>query len=146
MRRRRTHRRLALACCLALLAGCGGAGGARQGASAGPDKVITELSSFTEELARKVETAPEPAAGLAEAQSLLDSRKAGLAAAVKSLKASPEFQKDQEARRKWLEAEVDNTTRVSGLKARLIEPAMRDPSLGPRLDKLVADYQELFKD
>lgn len=145
MRRRRTKARLALACCLALLAGCGGAGGARE-EGGGPDKVMAELASFTDELARKVEGAQDPAAGLAEAQSLLDSRKAALAAGIKAMKASPDFGKDQEARRKWLEAEVDNTTRVSGLKARLIEPAMRDPSLGPRLDKLVSDYQELFKD
>ena len=144
MRRRRTKARLALACCLALLAGCGGAGGADEGA--GADKVIGELSSFTEELTRKVESAQDPAAGVAEAQALLDSRKAGLASGIRAMKASHEFRKDQEARRRWLEAEVDNTTRVSGLKARLIEPAMRDPSLGARLDRLVADYQELFRD
>ncbi|HLM55960.1 MAG TPA: hypothetical protein VK422_07485 [Pyrinomonadaceae bacterium] len=144
MRRRRTKARLALACCLALLAGCGGA--TTNAPAPGPDQVMAELSAFTDELARKVEGAQDPAAGVAEAQTLLDSRKAALAAGIKSMKASPRFREDQEARRRWLEAEVDNTTRVSGLKARLIEPAMRDPSLGPRLDRLVEGYQELFKD
>jgi|GEM_PF-2562729 len=150
MRSRTNSARLALACLLALAAGCGGRGGAGAGGGAdapgGVDKVVAEVSAFTNELVEKVERAPDPSAGVAEAQSLLDSRRAALAASVSALKKGPELRESAEARKKWLEAEVDNTTRVSGLKARLFEPAMRDPALGGRLDKLVNDYQELFSD
>ncbi len=149
MRRRWNPARLALACLLAVAAGCGrGGGGAGEGATlpGGVDKVVAELTAFTDELVGKVEKASDPSAGVAEAQALLDSRRAALAARVSALKKSPELRESAEARKKWLEAEVDNTTRVSGLKSRLFEQAMRDPALGRRLDKLVADYQELFKD
>ena len=147
MRRRSNTLRLALACLLALAAGCGGGRrGAEAPAAGGVDGVVAELTAFTEELAGKVEKASDASAGVAEAQSLLDARRASLAASVSALRKSSELRESAEARKKWLEAEVDNTTRVSGLKARLFEQAMRDPALGRRLDKLVSDYQELFKD
>jgi hypothetical protein len=146
MRRRSNTARLALACLLALAFGCGGRGGAEAPAAGGVDRVVADLTAFTDELTGKVEKASDPSAGVAEAQALLDSRRAALAASVSALKKSSELRESAEARKKWLEAEVDNTTRVSGLKARLFEQAMRDPALGRRLDKLVADYQELFKD
>jgi hypothetical protein len=147
--RRRNSARLALACLLALSAGCGRSGeggGAGSGAAGGVDKVVAEVSAFTDELMRKVEQASDASAGVAEAQALLDSRRAALAASVSALKKSPVLRESAEARKKWLEAEVDNTTRVSGLKSRLFEQAMRDPGLAGRLDKLVSDYQELFGD
>lgn len=152
MRRRSNPARLALACLLALGAGCGprgGGGGAEGGgadAAGGVDKVAAEVAAFTDELMGKVEKASDPSAGVAEAQALLDSRRAALAASVSALKKGPGLRESPGARKKWLEAEVDNTTRVSGLKSRLFEQAMRDEGLGRRLDKLVADYQELFRD
>ena len=53
---------------------------------------------------------------------------------------------DAEARRKWLEAEVDNTDRVSRLQVKYMDAKMRDPDFKARLDKLVEDYNLLFKD
>jgi len=143
--RRTNSARLALACLLALSAGCGG-GGTEAPAAGGVDKVVAELTAFTDELVGKVEKASDPSAGVAEAQALLDSRRAALSASVSALKKGPGLRESAEARKKWLEAEVDNTTRVSGLKSRLFEQAMRDQGLGRRLDKLVSDYQDLFRD
>ena len=110
------------------------------------DSVISQVNSFTAELAGTVESAPDTNAGVLAAQKLLDSRKAELAAAIAALKADAKFQQNAAAKRKWLEAEVDNTERVSRLQVKYLDASMRDPAFKARLDKLVADYDSMFKD
>ena len=41
---------------------------------------------------------------------------------------------------------MDNTNRIHGLGSKLFDATMRDPELKARLDKLVADYDSMFKD
>jgi hypothetical protein len=145
---------LSLVCGLAL-AGCrsthsdsGGAGGV--GANAGGvevESLIPALNHFTEELAGKIESAPEPKAGVAEAQKLLDSRRDKMAAQIASVKASLRTRPDAAALRgKWLEAEVENTDRVHRLQSKYLDALMRDPEFKARLDKLVGDFDAMFKD
>ncbi len=55
-------------------------------------------------------------------------------------------QGDPEARRRWLEAEVDNTDRVHRLQLKYSDEAARDPELKARLNHLVAAYDSLFDD
>ncbi len=151
----------AFACCLALC-GCGKGGSdnaaraekARQAerdaqaekGAPGVDAVVRELGEFTDELERAFESAPNPRDGVDAAQKLLDARRAALAAHVAAFKTSPQFRGDAEARRKWLEAEVDDTDRVSRLQVKYMDAKMRDPDFKARLDKLVEDYNLLFKD
>jgi hypothetical protein len=146
---------MAFACCLALC-GCGkgGSDNAAQAEKAAPvekaapgaDAVVREVGEFTDELERAFESAPKPRDGLDAAQKLLDARRASLAARIAAFKTSPQFQRDAEARRKWLEAEVDNTDRVSRLQVKYMDAKMRDPDFKSRLDKLVEDYNLMFKD
>ncbi|MDQ3744741.1 MAG: hypothetical protein M3444_10195 [Acidobacteriota bacterium] len=160
---RLTAASMAFACCLALC-GCGKGGSdnaaqtergaqtekaaqAEKGApGAGVDAVVRELGEFTDELERAFESASKPRDGVDAAQKLLDARRAALAARIAAFKTSPQFQADAEARRKWLEAEVDNTDRVSRLQVKYMDAKMRDPDFKARLDKLVEDYNLLFKD
>lgn len=139
---------LLLACALAS-AGCRGAGTGRAGGndSGGSDagEVIKTLAAFTEELASKVETAEDTKAGLAEAQKLLDARKDELASRVASLRASPQVKSDAAARGRLLEAEVDNTERVHRLQVKFSDASTRDADFKARLDKLVSDYDAIFK-
>jgi hypothetical protein len=145
---------LLLACALAL-AGChftrsesrNGDIGAVAGGSGdmGVDAVIRQLGDFTEELAGKVEKAADTKAGVAEAQKLLDARKAELAASIGVLKRGA-LARDAAAKGRWLEAEVDGTQRVSQLKVKYLDASMRDPELKAGLDRLAADYDALFKD
>ena len=137
-----------LACALAA-AGCrqAGTGGVAGVASSGDvDSVIGKLNSFTTELANTVEAASDANAGVEAAQKLLDSRKAELTASVAALKRDAKFQKDAAARRKWLEAEVDDTDRVSRLQVKFLDTSMRDAAFKSRLDKLVGDYNSMFKE
>ncbi|HYE13217.1 MAG TPA: hypothetical protein VD968_02125 [Pyrinomonadaceae bacterium] len=140
MLRNLTAALLAAACCL-LAAGCGG-----KEQAPGVEQLLGRLNPFTEELVRKVESAQNPSEGVSEAQKHLGAGKAALAEEIARLKRSPEFQRDAEARRKLLEAEVEGTTRVSGLRTKYMDAAMSDPAFKAKLDRLVSDYQELFKD
>lgn len=129
--------------CAAALAGC-----QREGAGAGDvsvDAVVRQLREFTDELASKVESAPEPKAGVVEAQKLLDARKAELSARIGALKRKG-FAEDASARGKWLEAEVDNTRRVGELKLKYLDASLRDPELKAALERLAADYDSLYQE
>jgi hypothetical protein len=142
---------MAFACCVAFCA-CGKngsddartAGGAATGD--GADAVVREVGGFTDELERAFESAPQPRDGVDAAQKLLDARRPALAARIAAFKSSPQFHADAEAKRKWLEAEVDNTDRVSRLQVKYMDAKMRDPDFKARLDRLVEDYDSLFKD
>ncbi len=155
MRRRVAHTLTALACGLAL-AGCrwsytsshsggvgAGAGGVGVGSAGGPDALVQTLNSFTDELLSKIEKARDTKAGVAEAQALLDARRGELAGRVAALKRGAQ---DSGSKAKWLEAEVDNTDRVHRLQLRYSDEAARDPELKARLERLIADYDALFRD
>lgn len=137
---------LTLACVLAAsaLAGCGRAtnepansGGADVG------ETVKALNTFTEELTGKVESAGDTKAGLAEAQKMLDARKSELASRVAAARAGQKAK--QGAGGSLLEAEVDNTERVHRLQVKYSDDSSRDPDFKARLDKLVADYDSIFK-
>jgi hypothetical protein len=137
--------------CAAALAGCraGGAGAGDAGAGgagdAGVDAVTRQLREFTDELASKVESAPDPKAGVAEAQRLLDARRGELSARIRALRREG-LARDASARGKWLEAEVDNTRRVGELKLKYLDASLRDPELKAALERLAADYDSLYED
>ncbi|HEY0169992.1 MAG TPA: hypothetical protein VGB98_02995 [Pyrinomonadaceae bacterium] len=132
---------LALVCAASLLACAGGGGEAPQT----PDAVIDALKALTDELADKVESARDAKAGVAEAQSVLDSRKGEMAARIDALKKSGRMS-DPSARGRWLEAEVDNTQRVRDLKLKYLDASRSDPELKAALERLAADYDSMFKD
>jgi hypothetical protein len=147
-----------IACALAVV-GCHytGAGGGNTGATAGGispggaspadvDSVIAKLNSFTDELVKAVESASDPNAGVASAQTLLDARKSELTESIAALKRDARFQQDAAAKSKWNEAEADDTFRVHGLVTKYFDASMRDPAFKSRLDKLVGDYDSMFKD
>lgn len=140
---------LLLACGL-MLAGCRGAssssnsggGGFVIGGAEGADALISALNSFTEELLAKVESAPDRKEGVAAAQALLNARTVELAGRIRALKQGASF---AESRGKWLEAEVDNTDRVHRLQLKYSDEAAHDPDLKARLERLINDYDALFR-
>ncbi len=105
---------------------------------------LAEVDSFTSELLKRIEGAKDAGAGLAEAQKFFDARAGQIRARVLALRAGA--QSNAEARRKLLESEVDNSGRVSNLQTRFLDRSMRDARFKTKLDKLVSDYRELFKE
>jgi hypothetical protein len=140
MRRTVAKTLLALACAAAMLSCAGGGGGAQQD----PEAVIPALKALTDELAAKVESAQDAKAGVAEAQSLLDSRKGEMAARIDAFRKSGRMS-DPAARGRWLEAEVDNTQRVRELKLKYLDASRSDPELKAALERLAADYDSMFE-
>lgn len=134
-----------IACALAV-AGCRQQTGGGVSSGVDVDSVAGKLNSFTDELMKAVESASDPNAGVADAQKLLDSRKGELTESVAALKRDARFQQDAAAKSKWNEAEADDTFRVHGLVTKYFDASMRDPAFKSRLDKLVGDYDSMFKD
>lgn len=128
---------LAAALCGAWAAGCKRA--------ATVDEVLAEVDSFTDELVKKVTTASDPARGVDEAQKFLDGRKQELASKIASVKRAGAYQNDDETRTKVMVREIDNGTKVSGLQTKFISRSMSDTEFKAKLDKLVDDYQLMFK-
>ncbi len=127
-----------VAVCVCLAAACG-----RREASA--EAVLAEVDSFTSELLRRVNSAADPSAGVDEAQKLLDERRAELASKIAAVKKSKEFEHDDELRRRMLESEITNGARVSGLQTRYIRRSMDDEAFKAKLERLVNEYQLMFK-
>lgn len=142
---------LILACGLAY-AGCrwssssggisGGAGGVGFGGAGGADALVKSLNSFTDELLSKVESAPDAKAGVAEAQALLNARTKELAGGIAGIKKGAP---DADSKAKLLEAEVENTDRVHRLQLKYSDETARDPDLKARLERLINDYDALYR-
>ncbi|HEX8474182.1 MAG TPA: hypothetical protein VF666_09135 [Pyrinomonadaceae bacterium] len=111
------------------------------------DEVLGELDGFTKELVSKVETAPNPSAGVDEAQKLMDARRAEIASKLESLKnvRGADVSNSEETKNKMLESVTNNIMSVAGLQIKYMSQSMQDPSFKAKLDKLVGDYQSLFK-
>jgi serine/threonine protein kinase len=107
------------------------------------DSALTELDTFTKELVAKVESNPNPSAGVDDAQKYLDSKKADLSAKLNSIKDVRGFQVSEDAKKKMLERITEDVMSVSSLRIKYI--SMKDPAFKAKLDKLVADYQSLLK-
>ncbi|MCA1636323.1 MAG: hypothetical protein LC802_22190 [Acidobacteria bacterium] len=127
---------LALACA-ALLAGCK--------KDAQVDSVLTEFDTFTKEMVAKIDSAPNPSAGVDAAQQFLDSRKADLQAKLGTLKGLRGYEVSDETKKKMMESMTQNVMSVGKLKIKYMGMAMRDPALNAKLDKLNTDYQSLLK-
>ncbi len=109
------------------------------------ESVTAELHSFSEELSKKVQSAPNPSAGVDEAQKLMDSRKADLQSKMKSIKDVRGYQVSKETQKRMTDTLSKDAMNVAGLQMKYISVSMRDPAFKGKLDKLIRDYTEIFK-
>lgn len=142
------HKRLAVlllaAVCGAALAGCG------QESQVGRDELPVEsalaaLNTFTREIIERVESAPDPAAGVDEAQRYFDSRRADIEAKLRPLNGADDSRLSEQTRRKVMEQRTEAEMSISKLRLRYFDNSMRDPAFKAKLGKLIADYQHLLK-
>ena len=106
--------------------------------------IVAELDTFTMELVKKIESAPNPSAGVDDAQRYLDSKKADLTAKMTTLKAIRGYQASAETKAKMIKSIFDDATRVGSLKVKYMS-ASRDKAFKAKLDKLIKDYTDLIK-
>ena len=109
------------------------------------NSIVTDLDSFTTELVKKVESAPNPSAGVDDAQKFFDSRKADLTAKMTTLKGIRGYQVSEDTKNKMTKSLVDDAKRVAGLQLKYVGASMRDPAFKAKLEKLTKDYLDLFK-
>jgi hypothetical protein len=109
------------------------------------NSVIAELDSFTSELVKKVEMAPNPSAGVDDAQKYLDSKKDDLTAKLARIKSIRGYQVSEETTKKMVNSMVDDAGKVAGLQMKYTGTLMRDPAFKAKLDRLTKDYSALFK-
>ena len=105
---------------------------------------LAEFDSFTTEMVKRVESAPNPAAGLDEAQTFFDSKKADITAKMETLKALRGYQVGDETKQKMMASLVADATKVGNLEIEYINLSVSNPAFKAKLDKLVKDYQTLF--
>jgi len=109
------------------------------------NSIVTDLDSFTTELVKKVDSAPNPSAGVDDAQKFFDSRKADLTAKMTTLKGIRGYQVSEDTKNKMTKSLVDDAKRVAGLQLKYVGASMRDPAFKAKLEKLTKDYLDLFK-
>ena len=109
------------------------------------NSIVTDLDSFTTELVKKVESAPNPSAGVDDAQKYFDSRKADLTAKMITLKGIRGYQVSEDTKNKMTKSLVDDAKRVAGLQMKYVGASMRDPAFKAKLEKLTKDYLDLFR-
>ena len=105
---------------------------------------LAEFDSFTTEMVKRVESAPTPSAGLDEAQTFFDSKKADIMAKMETLKALRGYQVGDETKQKMMTSLVADATKVGNLEIEYINLSVSNPVFKTKLDKLVKDYQTLF--
>jgi hypothetical protein len=128
---------LAVAALAATLAGC------KQDAKI--ESVLADLNAFTQEIVKRVEGAPNPSAGVDDAQKYFDSKQAEMRAKLDGIKNVRGFQVSEETRKKMLEQMTEDVMSVSKLQIKYIGNSMKDPAFKTKLEKLVGDYQNLLK-
>jgi hypothetical protein len=106
--------------------------------------ILGTIDSFTTELVRCVETAPNPNTGVDDAQKYFDSRKADLAARMETLKGLRAYQVSDETKRRVASSLVDDASKVGNLQIKYVNQSMSDPAFKAKLDKLVKDHQALL--
>lgn len=106
---------------------------------------LNDLDSFTAELVKKVESASDPRAGVTDAQMYLDSRKSEISSRLRFLKGIRGTQVSEETKRRMLESINGNALKVIGLRMKYSEAVMKEPIFRERLEKLISDYQDIYK-
>jgi Tfp pilus assembly protein PilP len=120
--------------CLSLVAACGKK----------DDKLnsfMTDFNSFTDEIVKKVDSAPNPSQGVDDAQKYFDSRKAEMQDKIKSVKDIGENQVSEDTKKKVIDGFTQDATKMSGLAQKYGS----DPAVATKIQKLLTDYQALLQ-
>jgi Tfp pilus assembly protein PilP len=102
---------------------------------------VTEINTFTDELVKKVESAPNASDGVDEAQKYMDSRKADLKSKFDSVKNIGENQVSEDTKKKMQDSFYQDGVKVGQLQAKYGS----DAAVKTKLQKLTQDFLDLFK-
>ncbi len=106
---------------------------------------LKDLDAFTSELVQKMDGAKNPADGVKDAQALLDRRKDTLKEKLDLIKSAGQQQVTVDVQRDIAETIKRDVSSVTALSTKYSGSSITDPTFKTKLDKLVSDYQELFR-
>ena len=105
---------------------------------------LAEVDSFTNELVERIKAAPNPTAGVDDAQAYLDSRKREIKAKASYLARVRGIQVTDETEKKLVATVRRDQMTVASLQSQFMSLSMSNAAFKTKLDKLVNDYLELF--
>lgn len=105
---------------------------------------VSESDKLAAEIVQKVKASPT-AAGIDEAQKILDGKKADMKTRYEALKNVRGYQVKGETMKQLTDSVTKNLTAVNSLKIDLMGATMSDKALSAKLDKLVDEYNALYK-
>ena len=108
------------------------------------NSTLATIDSFTVELVRRIESAPNPSVGLDDAQEYFDSRKSEIVSKVEALRRLRQSQVSDVTKRKIASSLVDDASKVGDLEIKYVTQSLNDPAFKAKLDKLIREYQGLF--
>ena len=107
--------------------------------------ILADFDTFTTEIAKRVDSASNLAAGVDDAQKYFDSKKADMMAKMDKLKGIRGYQVSDETKKTMESSLVEDAKKIGNLQIKYIGTSMRDAAFKAKLDKLTRDYQSLFK-
>ena len=107
--------------------------------------VMKDLDSFTSEMVGKLSTAKDPKTGLSEAQNYFDAKQADIKMRFDSIKEVRGFQLSEATQKHMQDSLTKNLTSVASLQITYMSQSLADKKFSAGLEKLIKEYQEIFK-
>jgi len=107
--------------------------------------LLTEFDSFTDELTKRVDAASDPSDGVDDAQKYFDSKKTAMSAKMDTLKSIHGYQVGEETKKMMESSLLEDAKKIANLQVKYIGTSMRDAAFKAKLEKLIRDYESLFK-
>ena len=104
---------------------------------------VAEVDQLTTEIVRTIDA--RPAAGVDEAQKLLEARKDKLKTDFEKLKKLRGYELSREMTDQFTEALTKNIATIATLQIKYAEKSATDIHFGKKLDKLSADFNAIFE-
>lgn len=105
---------------------------------------VAVVDGLTTELIRRIEAAPNPSAGVDDAQEYLDANKTEIAGKMGVLKSLRGDQVSDETKRTLMSRLAADASKVGDLQVKYVSHSISNPAFKAKLDKLVGDYQTLL--
>ena len=100
---------------------------------------VSAVDALTTELVRRIEAAPNPSAGVDDAQQYLDARKTEIAGKMVALKSLRGDQVSDETKKKLTSTLAQDASKVGDLQIKYVSQSISSPAFKAKLDKLVGD-------
>jgi hypothetical protein len=107
--------------------------------------ILGEFDTFTNELVKRVDAASNPIDGVDDAQKYFDSKKTEMTGKMEQLKTIRGYQISEETKKMTETSLVEDAKKIANLQVKYIGTSMRDAAFKAKLDKLIKDYQGLFR-